>query len=266
MKDQIIKILDNLLSKNITCSIGDIMLQGESLDEGQLTVLSRYYDLQQYQKGDESFLFQNVLSKILWNNNHNEQSGNFAFRNLIKSYEKYGYKHGSRIQLDSEASLMNGSHRVAMNLWFDFYEIEAKIVRRRIRFKRGIQWYLENGLPESFVDVLKIVKLEITKKLFNVGASFIIVTGKLSSEQQKTMIHFLEPRTKEFKLCPRFNEKDGLIVSYSLANPKYYIKGHHLQSATARNLNKVLMNKLKIPIIDYSLNCSKGMILYESYK
>ena len=102
MKDFLISIFDRLFKTNIVCSIADIILQGENLCEGQLTVLARYYDILQYKTGkDLSFPFQNALSRVLWGDAHKEEAGNASFKRLIESYDRYGYKADSKVILDS---------------------------------------------------------------------------------------------------------------------------------------------------------------------
>ena len=59
-------IVDCKLSVEIECSLGDILLQGEKMDDGQVTVTSRYYDIVCYKVGsDETFPFQNALSYVM---------------------------------------------------------------------------------------------------------------------------------------------------------------------------------------------------------
>lgn len=133
----LMNLLDNLLSKKITCSIGDIMLKGKGLDEGQLTVITRYHDAEMYSvNGNKSFRLQNVLSKILWGEKHDEKTGNQTFTDLIESYKATGYNMNSYIQLDKHLSLMNGTHRVALNMYFGYWQVSAIIKGRSIFRKR----------------------------------------------------------------------------------------------------------------------------------
>ena len=45
----------------------------------------------------------------------------FRFRKLIESYENNGYDSSSEIELDSCLHLYDGSHRMAMALYYNYY-------------------------------------------------------------------------------------------------------------------------------------------------
>lgn len=265
MKQKIILLIDRLLTKNIYCSVGDIMLSGDALDEGQLTVLSRYYDVSQYKKGDISFPFQNALSRILWGESHDKDRGNKSFTNLIKSYDDAGYRKDSRIQLDKRASLMNGSHRVAMNIYYGYYEMAASVSWRAIHNHRNLDWYINNGLDGFFVDALIGVRNGVKEKLFRDGVTLAVVIqyqgelleqlkAWLNNNTTSYIIHFLSGETTH-----------NALIQFSLSNPSYQLNKGRLFSRAMPRFTRKLSKQVGVTVVDSASNCTDGMILYQRY-
>ena len=64
--------------------------------------------------------------------NHDETRGNNSFYKIIKSYQKSGYIKDSVVEVDKSLRLINGTHRTACNLFFEYYEISVKSIGRNI--------------------------------------------------------------------------------------------------------------------------------------
>jgi hypothetical protein len=72
------------------------------------------------------------------------------FRQLIKSYEENGYDTHSEILLDQDLHLIDGSHRMAMAMYYQQAEISVKIIQKRQDIFYGIEWFVVNGfLPDE---------------------------------------------------------------------------------------------------------------------
>lgn len=264
-KDNLVRVFDNLFSWNIYCSIGDIMLSGNDLDFGQLTVLSRYYDVCCYKDGsDKSFPFQNATSLCMWGDEHDEESGNNGFEAIIKSYELNGYNKDSRIILWRDATLANGSHRLALNIYSGFWDISAKVCFRRKKESRfSTLWYIEKGLDRHWLDVLDRMAGEVRQKLFNEGVSFVCVADKLEDTVSQKLIVLLKKNCKEV-FVSRLIE-GGYLFRFSLSDPQYIVRKRQLFSTKAYRLYKKIEKEFGHIIINKSFNCLNGRSLFCRY-
>lgn len=263
MKEQIIRVVDKVFSTDITCSLGDILLQGDTLENGQLTVLSRFYDVTHFKNGvDKSFPFQNALSYITWGDRHDRETGNRNFETLIASYEKSGYKKGSRIILYKGAMIANGTHRLALNLYHRIWDVDANLMWRKMRKHRTIEWYNEKGLDPKWNKTLEDTKNEVDTILFNEGVTFVVIASVNSSNQIELLEALFRKKCKCFKmeLCDK-----TIITRFSLSSPDYITKRGGLYSRTASRLYKEI-SKLGIKVLGCSFNCSCGRNLYRQYR
>lgn len=52
------EVIDRCLSIDIEYSVGDLLLKGDTMDNGQITAITRYYDIICYKNSkDKSFTF-----------------------------------------------------------------------------------------------------------------------------------------------------------------------------------------------------------------
>lgn len=265
-KDNLVRVFDSLFSWNIYCSVGDIMLSGNDLDFGQLTVLSRYYDVCCYKDGsDKSFPFQNATSRCMWGDEHDEESGNNSFEAIIKSYELNGYNKESRIILWRDASLANGSHRLALNIYSGFWDISAKVCFRQNKESQfSYRWYIEKGLDRHWLDVLDSMAGEVKQILFNAGVTFVCVSDKLEGCVSQKLIAFLREECKDV-WASQLNE-GGYLFRFSLFDPKYIVRKRQLYSTTAFSLYKKIEKKFGCILTNKSFNCLDGRSLFCRYK
>jgi len=87
------------------------------------------------------------------------------FKELIVSYEKYGYKDESCIECDSNFGLIDGSHRMSLNIYHDIEKINVKIMSITTDIKYGIDWFIENEFSKNEVEIIKNKYEEILNKL-----------------------------------------------------------------------------------------------------
>lgn len=265
MIQKLVKVIDSILSQEITCSIGDIMHKGKELDEGQLTVLTRYYDIIQYiEKDNHSFILQNTLSRIIWGNEHDESAGNKSFSEIIESYKFRGYN-GSRIVIDKAISLVNGSHRVALNLYFDYWQICAKRIWRSIYGKRNLNWYINKGLQQNVVDEIGKIWKQMNLKLFDSGVAFVFILDNISLETVVILKELINQETKEHRIYRLSMPKQGIMVLFSLVNPDYIIKQRSLYSRRADKLYEIITNRIQFPLKERAFNCSEGKKIFDKY-
>ena len=86
------------------------------------------------------------------------------FRQLIKSYENYGYDKDSLISLDNELKLIDGSHRIAMAIYHRFPTINALIVPDNYSVDYSVDWFIKEDFPDTWLKVISEKENEIWKR------------------------------------------------------------------------------------------------------
>ena len=77
------------------------------------------------------------------------------FKNLISSYEQNGYNQESEIELDNSLHLIDGSHRMAMALFYNQPVISARVNPQKVDVFYGIEWFRINGFTENECNLLE---------------------------------------------------------------------------------------------------------------
>ena len=87
------------------------------------------------------------------------------FRSLIESYAKNGYNEKSKIILDENLQLVDGSHRIAMAIYYQIPTITALVRSRRYDVFYGIEWFKVNGFTDKECQIL-VKRFESLKKSY----------------------------------------------------------------------------------------------------
>lgn len=70
------------------------------------------------------------------------------FKALIASYHSNGYDRNSAITIDSELRLQDGSHRMALSMFFKKYWITAVVQNEVHPVAYGMEWFIENDFTD----------------------------------------------------------------------------------------------------------------------
>lgn len=95
------------------------------------------------------------------------------FKKLIASYEKNGYDYNSHIILDKNLNLIDGSHRVALALYFGIKNITALVIDYDHPVDYSIDWFLSVGFTEEEIDLIINTSLRLSNR-FNSLFSCVI--------------------------------------------------------------------------------------------
>ncbi len=176
---------DNATCEKFDCCLGDILLQRGTPNNHQLLLTSRLLDVEEYlDKGNESFPYQNVISYKVYGAKHNEKGGNDAFRNLIESYKKEGYRKDSHITMDSDMVLLDGNHRMGLQIYEKLEKVSARMLKRRVKFEYSGDWYYRVGLPTNFMERIYSRYAEIQKWLIEKGMTFSVLSDAKSTDKE----------------------------------------------------------------------------------
>lgn len=224
----------------------------------------RFRDIIRYYNGKRDFIFQNTISRAFSHNleSYDSSQGNNAFISLIKSYENAGYDENSIISVDREIRLVDGTHRMALNLYFQVPYINCRIIKRRNWWRRDISWYEENSLGQPFIDQVLNVYHEIEKELVSRGDCFCIQAQNVSN----SFMDFLNKNATLFGI--NWIDTDmGWLIRFSIAAPEYKLKNGTYVSNRAEVLYSQFTSLFPdVVIVKHSMNCLEGRQLYETLK
>lgn len=147
---------DKFLSKHICVEVAEIFFQhnGKS-DFNRYDIIVRLLAVENYFGINEcgfNFYKRMQAARI---GNANVEEAVTRFRSLIKSYDENGYNEESEIELDKNLHLIDGSHRMAMAMYYNLPRINAIVRARADCVFYGIEWFAVNGFNEAEVAILK---------------------------------------------------------------------------------------------------------------
>ena len=211
IKVKLIKIYDSITEKKATISIGDIVNIRTEIENNQFLLITRLLDIEDYkEKGITSFNWQNTISRKAYGNKHREQDGNRAFEELIKSYSKKGYDPSSFFVVDRDLCLLDGNHRMGMNLYMGIDTINVRVLKRKSRNLKSIDWYLSAGLDTSFIEAVNNRLIEIQNVMVDTGNVFCaIVSDKIIAKDLSFLVNI--KRRNDFSEIPHNTVGGGIL-------------------------------------------------------
>lgn len=262
----IIILYDRLTAKRCEVSIGDIMLKRAHIDSCQFTAATRLLDVKHYIKtGLNDFPYQNIVSKKMWGEKHEEKRGNSSFEKLIKSYEKNGYNL-SLLEVSRTFVLLNGTHRVACNIYFRYDLIRVNRLCRSISINDTPIRQLELNLEPSFVMEVLTEYNNIQDYLIDSGNTFVaLLTNEIYGNIEAEIYSLVNVlRVVNFISHNANIGFNGKLIQFSLPVPNYSIsKNHEIISYYAYDLSKSYSKRFKENVI-ISKSCWEGKKLFDS--
>ena len=129
----------------------------ESGDFCAYDTIVRYKFIEEYLTNNKSTYWKDIYIKM-----QTKRIGTFnldAFYNLINSFISIGYDFDSNISCNKNKLLDDGSHRLALSLYFNNRYLSLKLTDREylIRYY-GIEWFKEVGFNEEEINNIEIAK------------------------------------------------------------------------------------------------------------
>ena len=154
--DNFYKVYDYFTSQKKNVKIFDLLrpnLDGEP-SFLQLVVVSRLLDIENYCSGEcLDFYYMNEISKNSSGFDRNIANQNFI--NLIDSFKKNGYNPSSRLVVDKDQNLWNGTHRLAMCIYLGINHVNVLERKRKCDFKMPVDWLRNQLSTEDFNCILE---------------------------------------------------------------------------------------------------------------
>ena len=172
------------------------------------------------------------------------------FKALILSYQKNGYDDKSMIKLDKNLHLVDGSHRMAMAMYYGIPYINASICRQAYDIFYGIEWFRINGFTEEECRILHS-KYEALKAKYT--TPFICLIWDPARE-------YFEEITEKLRLFGKVKEIRDF--DFSERDYKYYTRGISCMDDMEKweteqksdNMLKSSLECYKIRLVSFILN------------
>lgn len=86
------------------------------------------------------------------------------FKNLILNVEKNGFDEFSLIPVDKNQTIMDGSHRVALALFFDVPLIPLKLYKKEFKVDYSMEWFRKNNFSDEEINIIENKRKEIFRE------------------------------------------------------------------------------------------------------
>ena len=259
----LLRFYDKLTAQECEVSVGDIILRRAEFDHCQFLLTTRKLDVSSYLSGrDRSFPYQNTISRAVYGAAHKEEQGNRMFATLIESYMANGYVKSSLLTVDKECRLIDGNHRMGLNLHMGIERINVRYLRRFSPFPRNLDTYLMMGISSFFMEEVYTEFCNIQKWLIKTGNTFCCT---LKGEFEKGEISLLNDLRQSSNVLNVQNVggleyRGGVLVQFAIDYPSYYVKGGRLYSRRAEDIERLLHQRKKLYGLDVDIKLSKNCI------
>lgn len=166
--------------QKVDFSLGELMLQRGEVSHAQFAISALLMDVENYcDKGDTSFHYQNVGHKIRYGADSDVSASNNRFRNTIDSVIHNGYREDSLLDVGSDLTLHNGTHRTAICLYLKRYSLGGYAYRYKSPFllSTAEEFIKRMGFPQDYVDEVYAKYCQIQQFLIADGVSYCCVAG-----------------------------------------------------------------------------------------
>ena len=268
IKKSLVNLYDTIFSTECKASVGDIMHCRCVIENNQFLSTTRLLDIEDYYSGSDRFKWQNTVSYAAYGSKHREKDGNKAFTNLISSYEKKGYDSSSMFTVDRAIVLLDGNHRMGMNLYHGIHEISLKVLKRSGKNAHGVDWYVRKNIAAPFLsDVLNRYE-RIQESLIDEGDAFCCVTDEQNVAEAMS---FLGNVRKTIEYRQNINKagevpEQGYIILFTVDTPDYYIENKKLIARRAITIENVLRERYPKSHITVSKSCLDGYHIYSQLR
>lgn len=162
------------LGKKTEMSVSDVFfMQFDGQELKRYDMVVRYMAIEHYMgKNDYGFDLYRKMQTTRIGGDYGEKAEK-QFRTLIDSYITYGYDDNSCIVVDHGLSLIDGSHRMAVHLYFGLENIRVLILPTHQSVDYSIDWFFQHGFTDAEIDLILAKGKELTEKA-NFGFSCVI--------------------------------------------------------------------------------------------
>ena len=154
------------IGKKANVSVCDLILNNSNYNELlRWDIIVRYLAIEEYyHKNDFGFKLYRKMQAARIEEKYSWVAVT-KFKNLIRSYDNKGYDEKSRIVLDKKLRLVDGSHRIALALYYNIKNINALIIGIEEDNSYSIDWFLANGFSSDEINIINKKYEEIYSRI-----------------------------------------------------------------------------------------------------
>lgn len=277
----ILHFYDVTFKKELTCSIADLLLlrDGEIYNR-QFYVASRLLDAKlYYQNGNDKFPYQIAVSYNFRPASYDRARRSLEFKQLLDSVKTNGYNKDSHLAIDKDLYLINGTHRIALALYFGIKELQVDCWRRRNIVERNIEHWTTSSIDPIILENVLEEFNRIQNYLLKKGESFVFWISGKDQNQTMTLISGLKPYFNFYKFYKVTLSEDkllffdnieignGFLAQFTPIKTEYKIQKNNYYSLYVQKVEELFSKKLKClnskQNFYISKNCLKGQQLFE---
>ena len=267
-------IYDKLFYADYTCSLADILLEKRNeITPGLLISASRSLDIQRYEKtGDETFPYQIALRSYKAFPPEFLKRLTQDFLVLIHSVAKNGYDNNSRIVVDKDLFLGDGSHRIGVLYHLGIMEVPVRCVFRRGFYSRKIDMFCKLNIPPQMLEDILQECTRMQQTFLERGYSFVLWISGNEDEQVRHLIFGLTPFVEVYKTyriasnTTRYN--DGYLVQFTPWNLEYAVTRKGYYAKNVKRIESILSKRIANlgwnQQFAISQNCLEGHTMMET--
>lgn len=255
------KLFNTVTSHKIVASMGDLIFgMGFDTKMQNLTV-SRLLDIENYyDQSDDLFYFAKAFSSK--NPSFDSELCVSNFIKLLHSVESNGYNQKYTPIIDSHGRLWNGTHRVAVCLFYKIFDVNIKVLKRESPMNNVFS--LETtSLTLSDYEKIRLRYNSILLELVDKGSTYCCIGEKIEDIKTALFDEFAD----DIILLAVHEFYEGGINTQKKSFVQFYLKHPtYLFSNRSFFVNELLNLKNKHTELICSLNCAQGQLWYNHFK
>lgn len=161
------RLIRNKDGKKVELSVADLLICNSTTTELlRYDIIAYYMAIKDYKNDGvlESDIYLKMLSKK-YNSTDKSKNDINQLKTLIESYDKNGYDNESRILLDKNLGIIDGTKRVALALFYGYKTISAIIVDTYYPTRFSIDWFIENNFNKNEIETLTQTGSNVMKEI-----------------------------------------------------------------------------------------------------
>lgn len=264
-------IYDKIFSVDFTCSLADILsLRKTEITPTLYITASRVLDIKGYEKSRiADFPYQITLRKLA---KGDKERLNIAFEQLILSIEKEGYISNSKVFVDKNIHVFDGTHRLGVLFYKGLMEVPVRCVKRKSSYYRNIDIRLKKNIPPQMLEDILQECTCMQQTFLERGYSFVLWISGGEESEIRHLLFGLTPFIdvyKTYAVASNATQYDGgFLVQFTPKNLEYAVtrKGYYAKNVKRMEsiLSKRIANLGWNQRFAISQNCLEGHKMMET--
>lgn len=208
----------------------------------RLDTIVRYLTIKKYYKNDkDAFALYHKMQEKRLGSSELADEWCERFRNLIDSFEKDGYMDDSLLTVGKNLQIHDGSHRTALCLYNNIFEVSCNVIEYKKKVEYGIEWFVLNQFSRQ--EITEILN-EYHQLIKNFKLDYYLTIENHEQALPSCFINLLDrigTRCEYIKTaCCEENGKYVHIYRFETSSNKYIILDGSIANYECKNIKKML--------------------------